>query len=233
MNENGPAPRCEWCNHKAPGHDALCKEATSADRLRGVRIPGHEERQHEAAYGGGADPGAELKAPPCDACGTFHGYGSCPTNYRKPLVDSSCPNCGIPGGGHQRWCPRLVDTDAAIASIVSDVILEDMLRARFGLSDDYQERKATPIATGVIDYFPDALAEVARASLAGNKQHGIEVLRWDRSKSSDEADALLRHFIQRGTVDSDGVLHSAKVAWRALALLQKEIEAMREGPAQV
>ncbi|KAF1711076.1 hypothetical protein CSC70_03885 [Pseudoxanthomonas kalamensis DSM 18571] len=31
--------------------------------------------------------------------------------------------------------------------------------------------------------------------------------------------------MQRGTVDTDGVRHSAKVAWRALALLQKEIEA--------
>jgi hypothetical protein len=27
-----------------------------------------------------------------------------------------------------------------------------------------------------------------------------------------------------GTIDNDGVRHSAKVAWRALANLQKEIE---------
>ena len=37
----------------------------------------------------------------------------------------------------------------------------------------------------------------------------------------------MRHFVDRGTLDSDGVRHSAKVAWRALALLQKEIEKER------
>lgn len=90
------------------------------------------------------------------------------------------------------------------------------------------QRKATPVATGVIDYFPDALAAVAETSWLGAQQHNPgKPLFWDRSKSSDEADALMRHFLQRGTFDTDGVRHSAKVAWRALALLQKEIEAAR------
>jgi hypothetical protein len=31
--------------------------------------------------------------------------------------------------------------------------------------------------------------------------------------------------MRRGTMDSDGLRHTAKMAWRALALLQKEIEA--------
>jgi len=76
-----------------------------------------------------------------------------------------------------------------------------------------------------MDYFPDALAEVARVSKAGNDQHHPgERLHWDRSKSTDESDALIRHFIERGTFDKDGMRHSAKVAWRALALLQKELE---------
>jgi hypothetical protein len=78
----------------------------------------------------------------------------------------------------------------------------------------------------VLDYFPDAIMAVSRVSFIGNEQHNPgQPLHWDRSKSTDEADALLRHFIQRGTIDTDGVRHSAKVAWRALALLQKEIEA--------
>jgi len=76
-----------------------------------------------------------------------------------------------------------------------------------------------------LDYFPDALVEVAKASIAGNKQHNLGTLRWDKSKSSDEADALVRHLMERGTVDIDGVRHSAKVAWRALALLQRELDA--------
>ena len=59
----------------------------------------------------------------------------------------------------------------------------------------------------------------------GNEQHnpGSE-LHWDRGKSTDELDALSRHLIDAGTLDSDGLRHSAKVAWRALANLQKEIE---------
>lgn len=91
-----------------------------------------------------------------------------------------------------------------------------------------QERKQRPVATGVLDYFPDALVELAHCSWVGNEQHNPGTsMRWDRSKSGDESDALIRHFLERGTVDSDGIRHSAKAAWRALALLQKEIEAER------
>ena len=93
------------------------------------------------------------------------------------------------------------------------------------LPQDPAERKLVPLCSGVLDYFPKALAEIARVSYAGNQQHNPgQPLHWDRSKSTDEADALIRHFLQRGTLDTDGVRHSAKVAWRALALLQKEIE---------
>ena len=89
-------------------------------------------------------------------------------------------------------------------------------------------RKAVPLASGCLDYFPDALAAVAQLSQIGNDQHNPgQPLHWDRAKSGDEADALLRHLMQRGTFDSDGVRHSTKVAWRALANLQKEIEAAR------
>lgn len=87
------------------------------------------------------------------------------------------------------------------------------------------ERKAVPLATGCLDYFPDALAAVAALSKTGNDKHNPgQPLHWARSKSGDEADALLRHLLDRGTIDTDGVRHSAKVAWRALALLQKELE---------
>ncbi len=90
---------------------------------------------------------------------------------------------------------------------------------------DAKERKNVPIATGFVDYFPDAISSVAELSRIGNDQHNPgKPLHWDRSKSGDEADALMRHFVERGTIDTDGVRHSTKVAWRALALLQKEIE---------
>ncbi len=90
------------------------------------------------------------------------------------------------------------------------------------------ERKARPLVTGVLDYFPDALLEVAFCSKLGNDQHNPgQPLHWAKEKSTDEADALGRHILDRGTRDSDGVRHSAKAAWRALANLQREIDAER------
>jgi hypothetical protein len=88
-----------------------------------------------------------------------------------------------------------------------------------------EDRKRTPVFSGVLRYFPDAIKEIARVSLAGNDQHHPEKsLHWDRNKSTDELDALTRHLIDAGTLDTDGMRHSAKVAWRALANLQKELE---------
>ena len=93
------------------------------------------------------------------------------------------------------------------------------------METDKNKRKQIPIYTGLIKYFPKALAEVAKVSYAGNQQHHPDKpLHWDRNKSTDELDALTRHLLEAGTIDSDGIRHSAKVAWRALANLQKEIE---------
>lgn len=93
-------------------------------------------------------------------------------------------------------------------------------------TQDAAARKKIPICTGVLDYFPAALAEIAKLSLAGNEQHNPgERLRWAKDKSTDEADALVRHLLARGTLDNDGIRHSVKLAWRALAYLQRELEA--------
>jgi len=66
---------------------------------------------------------------------------------------------------------------------------------------------------------------VASLSLKAQDQHhpGAE-LHWDRAKSSDHADCIVRHLLSRGTTDTDGVPHSVKVAWRALAMAQEELE---------
>jgi len=86
-------------------------------------------------------------------------------------------------------------------------------------------RKDTPVFSGVLNYFPDAIRAVSQCSKAGNDQHNPDKpLHWDRSKSGDELDALTRHLLEAGTVDTDGIRHSTKVAWRALANLQKELE---------
>lgn len=94
-----------------------------------------------------------------------------------------------------------------------------------GLGTEPEVRKNTPITTGVLDYFPLAIAEIARVSKAGNDQHNPgQPLHWAREKSTDHADCIVRHLLERGTIDTDGQRHTAKVAWRALALLQTELE---------
>jgi dATP/dGTP diphosphohydrolase len=97
---------------------------------------------------------------------------------------------------------------------------------RTTLPVDSLARKDIPLARGLLDYFPAALAAVAELSRVGNDKHNPgEPLHWARGKSSDHADCIMRHLSERGTIDTDGLSHSVKVAWRALALLQEELEA--------
>lgn len=84
------------------------------------------------------------------------------------------------------------------------------------LPTDASERKKIPMYQGLITYFPDALAAVARVSYEGSVQHHPDrPIHWDREKSGDDKDALVRHLVEGDW---------AKVAWRALAALQKEVE---------
>jgi len=89
-----------------------------------------------------------------------------------------------------------------------------------------QKRKDTPVFSGVLKYFPNALKEISKCSKAGNDQHHPDKpLHWDMDKSKDEYDALTRHLIDHtiDPVDTDGILHITKVAWRALAGLERHL----------
>ena len=93
------------------------------------------------------------------------------------------------------------------------------------LPTDAAERKAVPLAEGLLWYFPNALAAVAGVSKVGNDQRNPgQPMHHARGKSTDHADCALRHLIDAGTIDTDGQRHTAKAAWRILALLQEEIE---------
>lgn len=89
-------------------------------------------------------------------------------------------------------------------------------------------RKQKPIYTGVIKYFPKAINEVAYVSYIGNEQHNPnQPLHWNREKSKDHLDAMLRHLADHASgekFDSDGVRHLAKCAWRILAELEIDLE---------
>ena len=96
------------------------------------------------------------------------------------------------------------------------------------LPTDKQARKETPLYSGLLMYFPQACAAVAQLSYAANEQHNPgEPMHWAREKSSDHPDCLMRHLIEAGTIDDDGQPHTAKVAWRALAMLELELEGGR------
>lgn len=127
-----------------------------------------------------------------------------------------------------KWmCQRHIEMEHAMLTDMANLLGASPI-APPKVKTDAQTRKTYPLATGCLDYFPDALMEIAHVSYVGNEQHNPnQPLHWDRTKSTDEADALMRHFMERGTLDSDGLRHSAKAAWRALAMLQKEIEASR------
>lgn len=101
-----------------------------------------------------------------------------------------------------------------------------MSRTRSPLPSEAKARKEIPLVTGLLDYFPSALAAVAEVSRVGNDQHNPgEPMHWARGKSMDHADAAVRHLVDRGKRDADGLRHTAKAAWRVLALLQEEEEA--------
>jgi hypothetical protein len=106
---------------------------------------------------------------------------------------------------------------------------------------DSAERKACPVASGVVKYFPDALMLVSRLSRIGNDKHNPgEPLHWAKEKSGDEPDALMRHLIDHFTnapIDADveelgELAHLTQVAWRALAMLQRACDAERAKDAR-
>jgi hypothetical protein len=99
-----------------------------------------------------------------------------------------------------------------------------------GLHYDDEQRKATPVFSGCIQYFPDAIKEVSKCSVVGQVQHNKgDDLYWDKKKSKYHSDSALRHLMDHDTnpIDTDGTYHLAKFAWRALATLQIYLEKTR------
>lgn len=105
---------------------------------------------------------------------------------------------------------------------------EQLAHWRLRLPTNSAARKQAPIFSGVLNYFPDAIYDVARLSWIGNQKHNPgEPLHWARGKSNDQQDTITRHSLESGIIDTDKVLHDTKVAWRALAQLQLTIERLR------
>ena len=153
------------------------------------------------------------------------------TYQLKRTEHYTCKGCAFDDGDYEH-CPR--DADGLLCDEGWNIIFVENTPAapkqtEMLLPTDAAERKKIPVVSGVLDYFPLAIAEVAKCSLSSNEQHNPgQPLHWDRTKSTDHIDCIGRHIIDRGKFDDDGQRHSAKLAWRALALLQLELEAENE-----
>ena len=83
------------------------------------------------------------------------------------------------------------------------------------LPENSAERKTYPVYSGFLNYFPHAIAAVSHLSYQGNQQHHPDKpLHWDKHKSADELDALMRHML-----DDEW----EQVAWRAMANLERKL----------
>jgi hypothetical protein len=106
-------------------------------------------------------------------------------------------------------------------------VFDDVVKPTEDMKQFDTERKHYPVNQGLFKYFPKALMYVSHVSWkGGDKHHPGEPVHWDRNKSKDDPDALGRHLLDEGEYDEDGLLYEGKVAWRALAVLEKKLEKM-------
>lgn len=131
-------------------------------------------------------------------------------------------------GGHMHYCPARNGEVVDIRDQAQPDQVQPAAPAPVPfLPTDSAERKGMPLCTGLLDYFPAALAAVAKLSRAGSEKHNPgQPMQWSRAKSADHADCVVRHLVDRGVINPEtGMSHTVEVAWRALALLQEELEA--------
>lgn len=103
---------------------------------------------------------------------------------------------------------------------------------RATLPEDSTKRKEHPMYTGLLKYFPAALAGVAKVSKVGNEKHQPgKPMQHARGKSADHEDCILRHLVDlsedRGHGagrDENGIAQVLYIAWRSLALAQEWLE---------
>lgn len=111
------------------------------------------------------------------------------------------------------------------------------------LPKDYKARKSLPMYTFLTKYFPDAIIELVKVSVAGNVQHNPgQPMHWARGKSTDQMETAVRHIFDHGmgttyddeppevlaAIGPDGTMHLAKAAWRLLAEIQLICEARQK-----
>lgn len=120
------------------------------------------------------------------------------------------------GDKHQYWDPNFftVIRDPAPDSPPK---LNDGARVATTLPNDSAERKKYPLFRTLFGQFPAAMVAIAHHSYKGNEKHNPgKELQDNRSLSLDDEDCIMRHLLEG---DYEGV------AWRAVRLLQRKLEA--------
>lgn len=139
-----------------------------------------------------------------------------PVDYGVACFDCNKPQPGVLFVAGKYHCGCVHTTDTAPEEKPST-------ENRPILSTDSTERKNTPIFSGVLMYFPLAIAAVARHSQRGNDKHNPgEPLHWAREKSTDHADCIARHLVdvEHFNAETGEYEEACALAWRALAKLQ-------------
>lgn len=98
---------------------------------------------------------------------------------------------------------------------------------------DSEKRKQFPLFSGLLAYFPAALAQVSNHSFEGNEKHNPgKPLQHARGKSGDHLDCVLRHIVDSREVTGSKRVEELRAAgWRILAELQEELERQGVAPA--
>lgn len=98
------------------------------------------------------------------------------------------------------------------------------------LPTDSAERKEFPLYSGLVAYFPAALAQVANLSYVSNKKHNPtwklgDVIHHARGVSGDHLDCVFRHVVDSREKQGEARIDELRsAAWRILAELQEECE---------
>lgn len=104
--------------------------------------------------------------------------------------------------------------------------METVVPSVLSLPTNSAVRKTYPMFSGLMAYFPSALARVSHHSFTGNEKHNPgKPLQHARNKSADHADCIVRHLLDAHEVQGEYKLDElAALCWRGLALLQQEAE---------
>lgn len=99
--------------------------------------------------------------------------------------------------------------------------------------DQEEKQSKPPIISMLLQYFPNALLNVAHVSEIGAKKHGEGSWKDAEDGVRMYQDALGRHLLFHpldiNVEEGEFVLHGAQVAWNALAALELAIEEIDDG----